>query len=121
MINVRNMCVFMGPTFAAFTAMAAYCLTKEITGKPEAGLCAAFFMAICPSYLSRSVAGSYDNECVAIFALVFAFYCFIRAVKEGTMFHSVIAAFSYLYMVSTWGGYVFLTNTIAIYGTYSLD
>ncbi|CAD7966724.1 unnamed protein product [Amoebophrya sp. A120] len=114
-VNVRNLCVFMGPTFAAFTSLSAYCLTKEITSKPEAGLVAAFFMAICPSYLSRSVAGSYDNECVAIFALVFAFYNFIRAVKEGTMFHAVLASFSYLYMVSTWGGYVFLTNTIAIY------
>lgn len=31
-----------------------------------------------PSYISRSVAGSYDNEGVAIFALVFVFYTFIK-------------------------------------------
>lgn len=34
-----------------------------------------------PSYISRSVAGSYDNEGVAIFALVFVFYTFIKVSK----------------------------------------
>jgi dolichyl-diphosphooligosaccharide--protein glycosyltransferase len=29
--------------------------------------------------MSRSVAGSYDNEAVAIFALVFTFYMFLKA------------------------------------------
>lgn len=31
-----------------------------------------------PSYISRSVAGSYDNEAVAIFALIFTFYLYIK-------------------------------------------
>lgn len=31
-----------------------------------------------PSYISRSVAGSYDNEGVAIFALVNVFYWFVK-------------------------------------------
>ena len=33
-----------------------------------------------PSYISRSVAGSYDNEAVAIFALIFTFYLYIKVV-----------------------------------------
>lgn len=116
LINVRNSCVFLAPTFAGVTSCAAYGLTSEVTNRPEAGLLAALFMSICPSYLSRSVAGSYDNEAVAIFALVFMFYNFVRAVKYGSLLSGVGAAVSYLYMVSCWGGYVFLTNTIAIYG-----
>ena len=31
-----------------------------------------------PSYISRSVAGSYDNEAVAIFALIFTFYLYVK-------------------------------------------
>lgn len=31
-----------------------------------------------PSYISRSVGGSFDNEGVAIFALVNVFYWFIK-------------------------------------------
>ena len=44
-----------------------------------AGLISAAFVAIVPSYISRSVAGSYDNEGVAIFALMFVFYFYIKA------------------------------------------
>jgi dolichyl-diphosphooligosaccharide--protein glycosyltransferase len=43
-----------------------------------AGLAAAALVGMVPSYISRSVAGSYDNEGVAIFALVFVFYTFIK-------------------------------------------
>ena len=43
-----------------------------------AGLISAAFMAIVPSYISRSVAGSYDNEGVAIFALMFVFLFYVK-------------------------------------------
>jgi dolichyl-diphosphooligosaccharide---protein glycosyltransferase len=33
-----------------------------------------------PSYISRSVAGSYDNEAVAIFALIFTFYLYVKVI-----------------------------------------
>jgi len=72
-IDIRNVCVFLAPFFAALTAIAAYFMTKEVTRRSEAGLYSALFMAIVPSYMSRSVAGSYDNEGVSIFALVFTF------------------------------------------------
>lgn len=35
-------------------------------------------MAMVPSYISRSVAGSFDNEGVAIFALVFVFFLYVK-------------------------------------------
>ncbi|RLN13773.1 hypothetical protein BBJ28_00013586, partial [Nothophytophthora sp. Chile5] len=78
-INVRNTCVFLAPLFAANTAVASYLLTKEVTKRSSAGLMAAAFAGIVPSYISRSVGGSYDNEGVAIFALIFVFYLWIKA------------------------------------------
>lgn len=67
-VHIRDICVFLAPTFSGLTAIATYFLTKELwsTG---AGLFAACFIAITPGYTSRSVAGSYDNEGIAIFAL----------------------------------------------------
>jgi len=47
---------------------------------------AAAFTAIVPSYISRSVGGSYDNEGVAIFALIFVFYLWIKSVHTGFSF-----------------------------------
>ena len=80
-VDIRNVCVFLAPAFAALTSLAGYFVTKEVTTRSEAGLYAALFIAIVPSYISRSVAGSYDNEGVAIFALVFTFYLYIKSVN----------------------------------------
>lgn len=114
-INVRNMCVFLAPLFSANTAIASYLLTKEVTKQTSAGLLSAAFVGIVPSYISRSVGGSYDNEGVAIFALVFVFYLWIKAVHTGSMMWAALCSISYFYMVAAWGGYVFIINMIPIY------
>ena len=57
----------------------------QVTKRSSTGLLAAAFTAIVPSYISRSVGGSYDNEGVAIFALVFVFYLWIKSVNTGSM------------------------------------
>lgn len=100
----------------------------------SAGLLAACFIGIVPGYISRSVAGSYDNEAIAIFLLMFTFYLWIKALKEGSMLYGTGAAVFYFYMVAAWGkvpastftkvtlkyveiigGYVFITNMIPLH------
>jgi asparagine N-glycosylation enzyme membrane subunit Stt3 len=66
---------------------------REVRGQ-GAGLASAAIIAVVPSYISRSVAGSYDLEAVAIFALVFVFFLYVKVGagpgEEGnTMNHSV--------------------------------
>lgn len=68
-----------------------------------------------PGYISRSVAGSYDNEGIAIFCMLLTYYLWIKAVKSGTIFWSAMSALAYFYMVSSWGGYVFLINLIPLH------
>lgn len=68
-----------------------------------------------PGYISRSVAGSYDNEGIAIFALQFTYFLWIKSVKTGSVFWAVAASLSYFYMVSAWGGYVFIINLIPLH------
>jgi len=113
-IHIREICVFLAPTFSGLTAISTYLLTKEIAN-PGAGLLAAAFVAICPGYISRSVAGSYDNEGIAIFALQFTYFLWIRSVRTGSVFWAVLASLSYFYMVSAWGGYVFIINLIPLH------
>jgi dolichyl-diphosphooligosaccharide--protein glycosyltransferase len=114
-MNVRNICVFLAPLFAANTAIATYLMTSEVTGRSTAGLIAAAMVGIVPSYISRSVAGSYDNEGVAIFALIFTFYLWVKAVVTGRLIWGMAVALAYFYMVAAWGGYVFIINVIPIY------
>lgn len=113
-IDIRNVCVFLAPLFSSFTTIVTFLLTSEIytTG---AGLVAAAMIAIVPGYISRSVAGSYDNEGIAIFAMLLTYYMWIKAVKTGTIFWSTLTSLAYFYMVSSWGGYVFLINLIPLH------
>lgn len=130
-IHIRDICVFLAPLFSGLTAIATYLLTKELWNE-SAGLFAACFISIgnfvfnfsllfhsnlfsVPGYISRSVAGSYDNEGIAIFALMFTYYLWIRTVKSGSIFWATLTALSYLYMVSAWGGYVFIINLIPLH------
>ncbi|RAH56550.1 oligosaccharyl transferase subunit [Aspergillus piperis CBS 112811] len=114
-VDIRNICVLLAPAFSGLTALAMYFLTREMATSPSAGLLAAAFMGIVPGYISRSVAGSYDNEAIAIFLLVFTFFLWIKAVKNGSIMWSSLAALFYGYMVSAWGGYVFITNLIPLH------
>ena len=84
---------------SGFTAVAAFLLTREVWNS-RAGLLAACFIAIVPGYISRSVAGSYDNEGIAIFALLFTYFLWLKSVKTGSVFWSTCASLSYFYMVS---------------------
>jgi hypothetical protein len=86
-------CVFTHYTFR---------FTREMKDD-RAGLLAAAFIGIVPGYISRSVAGSYDNEAIAIFLLMFTFYLWIKALKLGSALFGMFAALFYFYMVAAWG------------------
>jgi dolichyl-diphosphooligosaccharide--protein glycosyltransferase len=115
-VDIRNICVLLAPAYSGLTAFATYLFTNELSDSPSAGLLAAAFMGIAPGYISRSVAGSYDNEAIAIFLLVFTFYLWIKALKNGSAMWGALTALFYFYMVSAWGGYVFITNMIPLHG-----
>ncbi|KAG5717463.1 Dolichyl-diphosphooligosaccharide--protein glycosyltransferase subunit stt3, partial [Termitomyces sp. T112] len=113
-VDIRNICVLLAPGFSALTAWATYQFTKEMKDA-SAGLLAAAFIGIVPGYISRSVAGSYDNEAIAIFLLMFTFFLWIKALKQGSALFGTLAALFYFYMVAAWGGYAFITNMIPIH------
>ncbi|KAF9030832.1 oligosaccharyl transferase STT3 subunit [Hymenopellis radicata] len=113
-VDIRNICVLLAPGFSALTAWATYMFTKEMKDA-SAGLLAAAFIGIVPGYISRSVAGSYDNEAIAIFLLMFTFYSWIKALKQGSALYGTITAIFYFYMVAAWGGYAFITNMIPVH------
>ncbi|KAH9986656.1 Oligosaccharyl transferase STT3 subunit [Russula compacta] len=113
-VDIRNICVLLAPGFSALTAWATYMFTKELKDE-SAGLLAAAFIGIVPGYISRSVAGSYDNEAIAIFLLMFTFYLWIKAMKQGSALYGTLTALFYFYMVAAWGGYAFITNMIPLH------
>ena len=114
-IDIRNVCVFLAPIFSMIQSYSAYLFTKEATNRPDAGLLAALFISINSSIISRGCAGSYDNEAVAIWALVNTFYLWIKACNTGSIMWSVACTLNYFYMVASWGGYTFIINLIPVF------
>ncbi|BEI92321.1 uncharacterized protein CcaverHIS019_0411410 [Cutaneotrichosporon cavernicola] len=113
-VDIRNVCVMIAPAFSGLTALATYGFTTEMA-EPSTGLLAAAFIGIVPGYISRSVAGSYDNEAIAIFLLMAIFYFWIKALKTGSALWGTLCALFYGWMVAAWGGYVFITNMIPLH------
>ncbi|XP_061110929.1 dolichyl-diphosphooligosaccharide--protein glycosyltransferase subunit STT3B isoform X1 [Conger conger] len=113
-VHIRDVCVFLAPIFSGLTSISTFLLTRELWNQ-GAGLLAACFIAIVPGYISRSVAGSFDNEGIAIFALQFTYYLWVKSVKTGSVFWTIGCCLSYFYMVSAWGGYVFIINLIPLH------
>ncbi|KAG6770046.1 hypothetical protein POTOM_025713 [Populus tomentosa] len=100
--------------FLCICFMGDLLLTKEVKGT-GAGLKAAVLLAMVPSYISRSVAGSYDNEAVDIFALIFTFYLYIKTLNTGSLLYATLNTLACFYMVCSWGGYMFIINLIPMH------
>jgi len=114
--SIKTVCVLMGPAVAPLTTLVLGALAKEVAGGDVGvGLSTAWVFAIMPAYNQRSHAGLYDNEAVAIFAMVLTFYLFLGAARRGSLAWGLAAAMAYFYMVSTWGGYIFITNLLPLY------
>ena len=113
--EIRDVCVFVGPVVSGLAVYVGYLFGKEVKGTPQAGLCCAFFLATVPSFISRSVAGSYDCEAVAIFALVLTFYLYVKTLNTGSLVWAALLTLSYWYMVLSWGGYNFVINMVSIH------
>lgn len=114
-MDIKYICVFIAPFFSTITTFCTYAITKEITDREESGLLAALFISVIPSYLSRSVAGSYDNEAISITQLMLTFYFFIKASKSGSYIYAALCALSYSYLVASWGGYSFVITFIPVF------
>jgi len=118
-ISVNDVCVFLPAVFACITCIFTYLLTKEVSGSANSGVAAAFLMAILPAHIMRSVAGSYDNEAVAMTAMVSTFYFWVRSIRDKDSWPiGVVTGFAYIYMVSTWGAYPFVLNMIGLHAGF---
>ena len=81
---------------------------------------AAWIMSIVPAHLLRSVGGGYDNESVAMTAMVMTFACWTRSLQASASprLWGVLTGLAYGYMVAAWGGYTFVLNLIGVHATF---
>jgi dolichyl-diphosphooligosaccharide--protein glycosyltransferase len=72
-------------------------------------ICAMAAMSVIPAHLMRSVGGGFDNESVAMTAMILTFYLWIRSLRSGE-------DKSYLWGIATGVAYFYVSTTTTITG-----
>lgn len=117
-MSLNDVCVYMPAWFGVVAAAFVGLLTHECSRDVDAGILATFIMAVIPAHIMRSVAGGYDNECVAVPALCATFYFWVRSLRGPNSWPwGAITGLSYFWMVASWGGYTFVLNMIGLHAT----
>jgi len=115
-MSMNDICVMIPAWFGSLASIFGGLLTYEASRSVNAGICAVGLMSILPANLMRSVAGAFDNECVAVAAILCTFWLWVRSVRTPSSWPWAFpAAISYVYMVAAWGGYIFVINSIGMH------
>lgn len=115
-MSLNDVCVFVPAWFGVSATALLAMLTYECTFSTSAAVAAAGIMAVIPAHIMRSVGGGYDNESVAMTAMLMTFYFWCRALRnDQSWWYGALAGVAYIYMVASWGGYIFVINMVAVH------
>ncbi|MFX1315637.1 MAG: STT3 domain-containing protein [Promethearchaeota archaeon] len=106
-VSLYNVCYFFPAFMGGMSVLAMYYLGKEVHGRGT-GLFAAFFLAFNVGFMQRTIAGFFDNETIGVFATLMCFLFFLKALRTGKFFHSVLGGLFLGYLSLSWGGYQFV-------------
>jgi len=115
-MSLKDITVFIPAWFSVISTVTTGLLTKEASGSWLAAAISAACMAIVPAHLMRTIAGVFDNECVAVPAMCVLFLLWCRSLRNKYSFPiAIFAGLAYAYMATSWGGYIFAGNLIAVH------
>jgi dolichyl-diphosphooligosaccharide--protein glycosyltransferase len=114
-VDVLTVSLLLPAFMGALTAVVAFFLGRELSNN-TVGLFAGIFTAFIPAFITRTVAGFYDNECIGVFAIVLTTFLFIRGLKRGSIPASLGAGLALGYLQVSWGASEFMLGLLALYG-----
>lgn len=115
-ISLNDVCCFVPVWFGVLATLFLGLLTYECSKSANAAVISALIMAIIPAHIMRSVGGGYDNESIAVTAMVSTFYVWCRSLRTPNSWPiGAFAGLAYFYMVAVWGGYIFVLNMIGVH------
>eukprot|EP01063_Lacrimia_lanifica_P026406 TRINITY_DN3554_c0_g1_i10.p1 TRINITY_DN3554_c0_g1~~TRINITY_DN3554_c0_g1_i10.p1 ORF type:complete len:782 (+),score=347.19 TRINITY_DN3554_c0_g1_i10:50-2395(+) len=115
-MSLNDVCCYMPVWFGVIATVFLGLLAYECSGSIDVGVISAGIFSIIPAHIMRSVGGGYDNESVAITAMLMTFYFWVRSVRGGNSWIiGVLAGLAEYYMALSWGGYVFVVNMVALH------
>lgn len=113
-IDLMTFAAFMPAIMGALSSLVIYFIGKDIGGKP-AGLLAALFLALAPSFLQRTSLGFYDTEVPGVLSLLLFMFFFLRAIEGNrtlgsSLKYSFGAAAALAYFITAWGAAYFILD-----------
>ncbi len=113
-VSIYDTCVVVPAIMGALSCIVMYFLGKELAGNKKTGLLAAFFLALCVGYQSRTITGFFDNEAVGIFGLLIFFFYFIKSLKSGSIPYAVLSGFGLAILSGSWGAYTYIWDLLPL-------
>eukprot|EP00927_Polykrikos_kofoidii_P040086 TRINITY_DN34325_c0_g1_i1.p1 TRINITY_DN34325_c0_g1~~TRINITY_DN34325_c0_g1_i1.p1 ORF type:complete len:826 (-),score=91.80 TRINITY_DN34325_c0_g1_i1:187-2664(-) len=115
-MSLNDVCCMVPAWFGSLATLFVALLAAEVSNSTGAGVAAAFVMACIPAHLSRSLAGGYDNESVAVSAICCTFWLWCRSLRTRNSWPvGFFTGVAYACAASTWGGYIFVNNMIGVH------
>ncbi|MFW9962138.1 MAG: STT3 domain-containing protein [Candidatus Sifarchaeia archaeon] len=114
-VDVLSVSLVLPAFMGALTAVVAFLLGRELSNN-TVGLFAGIFTAFIPAFITRTIAGFYDNECIGVFSIVLTTFLFTRGVKRGSIPASIGAGLALGYLQVSWGASEFMLGLLALYG-----
>ncbi len=102
----------------ALACVAMYLLASELFRSRLSGLFSAFFLAVAPSFITRSSAGFLEKEPIAGVFIILSLYLMIKSFRskgKQSLLFGILGGLSVCTAAATWGGmrYIFL-----LYGAF---
>ena len=113
-ITMLVACYFTPAIFGTLTIFVIYKLGQVLHSK-RTGLFAAFFSAMSMGFISRTIVGFFDNECVGMFLMFLTFYFFVKGYVKDSMLNNVLAGLSLAGLTVSWGAYKYAYELLALY------
>jgi dolichyl-diphosphooligosaccharide--protein glycosyltransferase len=118
-IDLMTFASFIPAFMGALSCLIIYFIGKDMGGKP-AGLIAALFLALSPSFIQRTALGFFDTEVPGIFALLLFILLFLRSTEENRSLRSSLAytfgaGLVLAYFIMSWGAAYFLTGLASVF------
>ncbi|XUY36766.1 oligosaccharyl transferase-like protein, putative [Leishmania panamensis] len=119
-MSLNNVCVLIPAWFGAIATALEALMIYECNGSGITAAIGAFIFMILPAHLMRSMAGEFDNECIAVAAMLLTFYLWVRSLRTRCSWPiGILTGIAYGYMVAAWGGYIFVLNMVAMHAGIS--
>ncbi|MHA1911132.1 MAG: STT3 domain-containing protein [Candidatus Kariarchaeaceae archaeon] len=113
-VTITGVAYIIPPIFGTLGVFFVYKLGKEVISR-RAGLISAFFLATVPGYVSRTIAGFYDNESIGVFLVIITFYYFMKALRRDSTKSAILAGIFLGLLGGSWGAYRYVYDLIPLY------